>query len=123
MASTQADPGTFPGGNTHSPNPGWRNRTLHFVATWWPALFTGAAATAVASFLYVASALAFIPSAPRLQYRVRCFRPVHQRHAASHRLGHHEVGQVTFDGAKSQHPDQSKGFLVPAPQGPRDHRA
>ena len=34
-------------------------------------------------------------SAPRLQYRVRYFRPVHQRHAASHRLGHHEVGQVT----------------------------
>ena len=64
MASTQADPGTFPGGNTHSPNPGWRNRTLHFVATWWPALFTGAAAIAVASFLYVASALAFTQAHP-----------------------------------------------------------
>ena len=60
MTSTQADPATIPGETTRSPKPGWRNRTFQFVATWWPVLFTGAAATALASFLYVASALAFI---------------------------------------------------------------
>ena len=46
--------------STQDPRP---RKGLQFVADWWPALFTGTAATALASPLYVASALAFKASA------------------------------------------------------------
>ena len=59
MSSSQAEPRTIPGEHSGGPKPGWRQQRLQFVADWWPALFTGAAATALASFLYVGSALAF----------------------------------------------------------------
>ena len=59
MTSSQAEPGTIPDENTHSSKPGWWRRKIQFVTNWWLVLFTGAAATAIASFLYVGSALVF----------------------------------------------------------------
>ena len=59
MASSEAEPASLSEENATSPEPGWRRRTLQFIANWWPVLFTGAAATALASSLYVASALVF----------------------------------------------------------------
>ena len=59
MASSQAQQTTSPAKEPGSPKPGWWSRKIGYEAEWWLLLFTGAAATALASFLYVASALAF----------------------------------------------------------------
>ena len=59
MASTQAEPATSPAEDSGNSIPGRWDRKVQFVAQWWPVLSTGIAATALASFLYVASALAF----------------------------------------------------------------
>ena len=50
--------------SAQDPRPCQPRKGLQFAAEWWPALLTGAAATALASFLYVASALAFTKSQP-----------------------------------------------------------
>ena len=60
MTSTDAESVSLSGEDTHNPKPGCWKGMLQFVANWWPVLFTGAAATAMASSLYVASALLFI---------------------------------------------------------------
>ena len=59
MASSQAEPASISEENLTSPEPGWRMHTVQFIANWWPLLSTGIAATALASSLYVASALVF----------------------------------------------------------------
>ena len=58
MASRQAEPTTSPADESGSSKPGSRTRMTQFVAQWWPVLFTGAAATVLASFLYVATVIA-----------------------------------------------------------------
>ena len=57
------------------PRPSRPRKGLQFVADWWPALLTGAAATALASFLYVASALAFTKSQPGYGFGFAAFGP------------------------------------------------
>ena len=66
MTSSHVEPDSMSGQNMKRPKPGWWERKLQSVADWWPVLFTGAAATAIASFLYVSSTLLFI--AGRLDY-------------------------------------------------------
>ena len=59
MTSSQAEPSSIPGENSQSPKLDRPRQVLQFVADWWPALFTGVAATAHSSFLYLGSALTF----------------------------------------------------------------
>ena len=62
MAFSQAD--ATPEDTGTIPRPGWRRRTLHFLIDWWPVLFAGISATALASIVYIASAVAFKDGAP-----------------------------------------------------------
>ena len=59
MTSSQAEPSSIPGENFESPKLDLARRVLQFIADWWPALFTGVAATGLSSFLYLGSFLTF----------------------------------------------------------------
>ena len=59
MTSSQAGPSSIPGEKLESPKPDPARQVLQFIADWWPALFTGVAATGLSSFLYLGSFLTF----------------------------------------------------------------
>ena len=59
MTSSQAESRSISEENSESPKPDLVRRALQFIADWWPALFTGVAATGLSSFLYLGSFLTF----------------------------------------------------------------